>query len=105
MRAANSNYISVVDATSGYFQIAIEESDREKTSFIVHSGQYQWKVTAFGEKFSQSTYNRVMQIILNDHSKYAGAYVDDVAIFSMRWREHLIHLENEIGRASCRERV
>ena len=30
MRAANSKYTSVVDATSGYLQIAIEESDREK---------------------------------------------------------------------------
>src|SRR5437867_1763307 len=94
MRAANSRYISLVDATSGYFQIGIAAEDREKTSFIVHSGQYQWKVTAFGERTSQSTYNRVMQIILNDHSKYSGAYVDDVAIFSMKWREHLIHLEN-----------
>src|SRR5437867_7005835 len=94
MRAANSKYISVIDATSGYFQIAIEESDREKTSFIVHSGQYQWKVTPFGERTSKSTYNRAMQIILNDHYKYSGAHVDDVAIFSMKQKDYLIHLKN-----------
>src|SRR2546425_1565125 len=47
-----------------------------------------------GERTSQSTHNRVMQIILNDHSKYSGAYVDDVAVFSMKWREHLEHFEN-----------
>ena len=47
-----------------------------------------------GEGTSQSTFNWVMQIILNDHYKYAGAYVDDVAIFSMKWKDHLIHLEN-----------
>ena len=92
-RVCNSNFISTVDASSGYFQISIKEADRGKQVFLVHSGHYQWNVTPFGIKTAQAMYARVMQELLREHHAYSDSYVDDTAIFSKTWRDHIIHLE------------
>lgn len=36
-------FFSVLDLTSGYLQIPIEEKDKEKTAFMCHMGHYQYK--------------------------------------------------------------
>jgi len=39
---------SSVDAASGYWQVPIEEVDREKSAFITHMGLYEWIGMPFG---------------------------------------------------------
>jgi hypothetical protein len=35
-----------------------------------------------------------MEKILTPHSKYATAYIDDVSVYSMTWKEHLRHMDD-----------
>ena len=40
----NSKYFTVVDTSSGFWQIPVAEQDREKLVFCTTFGTYQWKV-------------------------------------------------------------
>ncbi len=41
-------YLSVVDASRGYFQVGLKEKDREKTAFIANNKLYQFRVMSLG---------------------------------------------------------
>ena len=46
----NSQFISVLDLTKGYWQIPMKEDSKHYTAFTIHSGHYQWNVMPFGMK-------------------------------------------------------
>lgn len=54
----------------------------------------------FGLRNSAATFQRVMNQVLANHRGYAVAYIDDVAIYSKSWGEHLEHLRNVLGAIS-----
>ncbi len=39
-----SKFFSTLDLASGYWQVAMVESDREKMAFITHRGLFEWVV-------------------------------------------------------------
>ena len=47
--------LSFMDAFSGYNQIKMDESDREKTSFVTSQGLFCCKVMPFGLKNARAT--------------------------------------------------
>lgn len=87
-----ANFISTLDCTSGYWQIPMRESDIYKTAFVTHRGLYEWIVMPFGVRTASNTFQRVVDTILRPHLSYAKAYIDDTAVYSKTWSEHLIHL-------------
>ena len=93
MKVCNSNFISTLDNTSGYWQLAIQPEDCYKTAFVSHKGLYEWLVVPFGIKTASQQYSRVMNHILAPHSAYSDCYIDDTAVFSPTWLKHLKHLE------------
>ena len=46
-----------------------------------------------GLKNASSTFQNVMNIILQPHSVYADAFIDDIAILSKTFNDHLKHLD------------
>ena len=92
-RISGAKYISTLDCTSGYWQIPMRESDISKTAFVTHNGLYEWLVMPFGLKTASNSFQRVMDELLRSHSPYAGAYIDDTAVFSDQWSDHLEHLD------------
>jgi hypothetical protein len=54
---------------------------------------YQWLRMPFGLKGASATYQRVANKILEPHTDYADAYIDDFAVHSKSWDDHLKHLE------------
>ena len=89
-----SKYITGLDATSGYWQISVDEDSRPYTSFVTHNGAWQWTRLNFGLRNAAATYQRAMEKILKEHSRYATAYIDDVSVYSMHWEEHCNHLND-----------
>ena len=86
-------FITTLDCVSGYWQIPMREKDIHKTAFITHKGLFEWTVMPFGVKTASSTFQKVMNDVLAPHAEYASAYIDDTAVYSLSWLDHLLHLE------------
>ncbi|GFS88892.1 retrovirus-related Pol polyprotein from transposon opus [Trichonephila clavipes] len=89
-----AHFISVLDLTKGYWQIPIEENFKQFTAFVTHTGHYQWNILPFGMKNAGSTFQKSMDQVLSDHHNYCRSYIDDVAVFSETWSDHMQHLES-----------
>ena len=73
--------LSFFDCYSGYHQIALKESDQEKTSFITPFGAYCYNTMMFGLKNAGATYQKVIQRCLQGQiGRNAEAYVNDVIV-------------------------
>ncbi|GFX19047.1 retrovirus-related Pol polyprotein from transposon opus [Trichonephila clavipes] len=86
-------FFSSMDLRSGYWQIEINEADREKTAFITPVGLYEFKVMPFGLCNAPATFERMMDNLLR-HFKWTMClcYLDDIIVFSETFEDHLIRL-------------
>jgi hypothetical protein len=84
---------------SGYWQIEMDEKDKEKTAFITHEGLYQWKVMPFGLTNAPATFQRMIQEVLGElfYTK-APAYIDDINVHSKKFEQHIRDLEEVFKR-------
>jgi RNase H-like domain found in reverse transcriptase/Reverse transcriptase (RNA-dependent DNA polymerase) len=87
------NYISLLDCSSGFWQIEVAEDSKPCTAFITHRGLYHWNVLSFGLRNASATFQKTMNVVLNDHKKYASSYIDDTAVHSVTFEDHLAHLD------------
>ena len=53
-------WMSFLYAFQGYHQIPLALDDQEKTTFVIPTGNYHYKVMPFGLKNERSTYQRMM---------------------------------------------
>lgn len=92
-RLRNARYFSSLDLRSGYWQIEVDERDREKTAFITPDGLYEFKVLPFGLCSAPATFQRMMDTVLGGLKwKSCLVYLDDVVVFSETFEEHLVRL-------------
>ena len=91
---AGAKIFSSFDFLSGFWQVELDEEDKEKTGFITIYGLFEWNVMPFGLCNSPSTFQRVMDDLLR-HIKwmFCLVYVDDVIIYSKNEEEHLQHID------------
>ena len=68
--------LSFMDAFSGYDQISMDPSDKEKTSFVTGQGTYCYRVMRFGPKNAGATYQRLVNKMFQktNRSIYGGIY-------------------------------
>ncbi|GFU60005.1 hypothetical protein TNCV_3237871 [Trichonephila clavipes] len=59
-----AKFFSSMDLRSGYWQIEIDEADRERTAFITPEGLYEFKVMPFGLCNAPATFERMMDNLL-----------------------------------------
>ncbi|GFV44328.1 retrovirus-related Pol polyprotein from transposon 297 [Trichonephila clavipes] len=72
-----------MDLRSGYWQIEIDEADREKTAFITPEGLYEFKVMPFGLCNAPATFERMMDNLLRNFKwTMCLCYLDDIIVFS-----------------------
>ncbi|GFV35106.1 hypothetical protein TNCV_1853231 [Trichonephila clavipes] len=88
-----AKFFSSMDLRPGYWQIEIDEADREKTAFITPEGLYEFKVMPFGLCNAPATFERMMDNFLR-HFKWTMClcYLDDIIVFSETFEDHLIRL-------------
>ncbi|GFW95328.1 hypothetical protein TNCV_2970501 [Trichonephila clavipes] len=86
-------FFSSMDLRSGYWQIEIDETDREKTAFITPKGLYEFKVMPFGLCNAPATFERMMDNLLRRFKwTMCLCYLDDIIVFSETFEDHLIRL-------------
>ena len=87
---AGSTWFSTLDLKSGYWQVEVEEKDREKTAFSVGNGLWQYNVMAFGLCNAPATFERLMENVLGDLRWLI--YLDDVIVHASTFERELERL-------------
>ena len=90
---AGSKWFTTLDLISGYWQVELEEKDREKTAFCTPDGLFEFKVMPFGLCNAPATFQRLMDMVL------AGlqwtnclVYLDDIIVVGKTFSQHLRNL-------------
>lgn len=96
---SGSSWFSTIDLQSGYWQIAVDRRDREKTAFCTGSGLWQFKVMPFGLCNAPATFERLMESVLADLTwKICLVYLDDVIVFGQTFQEEVQRLKKVFTR-------
>ena len=90
-----AKYFSKLDLKAGYWQIAMEPSDRHKTAFTTRQGLFEFTVMPFGLTTAPATFQRLMDSLLGDT---VTVYLDDIIVFTETWEEHLTFLDEVFTR-------
>ena len=76
---SNSSWFCTLDLRSGYWQVALKDSDKEKTAFTLYQkGLWQFNVLPFGLCNAPATFQRLMETIIPNH--LALVYLDDIIV-------------------------
>jgi len=87
---SKAKIFSVLDLASGFWQIPVEESDKEKLSFITTFGTYEWNYMPFGFVNAPSIFQRAISETLDPVMfQCCLVYIDDIVIFSDSFESHL----------------
>lgn len=90
----SAQVFSTLDATSGYYQLAMREKDKCKTAFSWKNGHYEYNRMPFGLCNAPATFQKAMDTVLRSElDVFVLAYLDDVIIFSKSNEDHFKHLE------------
>ena len=77
-----SRYFSTLDLASGYWQVAMDPEDAEKTAFVTHRGLFQWTVMPFGLCNAPASFCRLIKMVLADIVwSQCLVYLDDILAF------------------------
>jgi len=96
----NAKYLTTLDLQSGYWQIGVRETDKQKTAFVTsRSGLYEYNNMAFGLCNAPGTFQRCMELIFRGLQwRTLLIYLDDVIIFSTTFDSHLERLSEVFQR-------
>lgn len=78
----------MINLSSDYWQVALNEADHEKAVFECHMRLYQFRVMPYW----LGIFQQLMSIVLSKIEVCAMAYLDDILVFSETPEEHFNHL-------------
>lgn len=85
----SASYFSSLDLRSGYWQIPVHPSDKEKTAFVTPDGLFEFNVMPFGLCNAPATFERFMDTILRGLKwEICMCYLDDIIIYGTTFSEH-----------------
>ena len=93
-KIGSSRWLTIADASQGYWQTAIRPEDQWKTGFICDDQLYEWTRTAFGMKSSGQTFCRAVQQVLEPVRDIVGSFVDDMVVHSFEFLKHLEDIDS-----------
>ena len=97
-RLGHAQYLSTLELAKGYYQVPVATVDRDKRAFISPYDKYRFRTMPFGLKGPPTTFQRLMDGVLDDLQAFTSAYLDDIAVFSNTWEDHLLHLQTVMQR-------
>ena len=96
---SSSAYFSVMDLSSGYWQVMLHPQDKEKTAFTTGTGLYQFTVMPFGLVNAPMTFQRLMEAVLHGlHWSRCLVYLDDCIVMGKDFNDHLQNLQEVFQR-------
>ena len=94
-----SKWFSTLDLKSGYWQVEVDSSSREKTAFTTSEGLYEFKVMSFGLCNAPATFQRLMNRVLCDVNWVEClVYIDDTVVIGRTFKQHLSNLGTVLSR-------
>ena len=88
-----AKYFSALDLRSGYWQVQLDDSSKEKTAFSTGNGLWQFKVMPFGLCNAPATFERVMeQVLVGLPVSVALVYLDDILVPGCTFSQGLANL-------------
>jgi len=89
-----ANWFSTMDLRSGYHQVAMDERDKDKTTFVTRRGTFCFNVMPFGLCNAPATFQRLMDCTMRGlNYEVCLIYLDDIIVFSPDVATHLERLE------------
>ncbi|KAJ8033437.1 hypothetical protein HOLleu_23675 [Holothuria leucospilota] len=96
---SGAQWFTTLDLASGYWQVGMDESDKEKTAFVTGEGLFQFRVMPFGLCNAPATFERLMDRVLSGlHWQVCLVYLDDVIVYGSTFEESLGRLKEVLGR-------
>ena len=98
-RLSGSTIFSTLDLQSGYWQLPVSPSDRQKTIFCPGPGMglYEFRRIPFGLTGAPSSFQRLMDKVLRG-LPFVTIYLDDILVHSANVKEHGHHLQEVVQR-------
>ncbi|XP_076740530.1 uncharacterized protein LOC143418699 [Maylandia zebra] len=94
-----AQWFSTLDLASGYWQVQMDPTDREKTAFTTPVGLFEFERMPFGLCNAPATFQRLMQHCLSGQiAESLLVYLDDIIIYSPDFSSHLQHLDEVFQR-------
>ena len=98
-----ANIYSKLDLKKGYYQVPVVSHHQvshhqDKTAFVTEWGKFKFTVMPFGLRNAPSTFQRLMDVVLQGTSKFTRCYIDDISIFSQNWTDHLVHIREVLSK-------
>ncbi|GJT76063.1 reverse transcriptase domain-containing protein [Tanacetum coccineum] len=101
-RLAGNEYYCFLDGFFGYFQIPIDQQDKEKTTFTCPYGTFAYRRMPFGLCNALGTFQRCMMAIFHDMiEETIKVFMDDFLVFGDSFSSCLSHLDKMLKR--CEE--
>lgn len=96
---SGSQWFTVLDLRSGYYQIPMSPEDKEKTAFICPLGFYEFERMPQGICGAPATFQRVMERTVGDMNFLEVlVYLDDLIVFRQTLEEHNMRLLKVLDR-------
>ena len=96
---AGYKWYSTLDLISGYWQVALDEEDGEKTAFRTTEGLYKFRVMPFGLCNAPATFQRLMDLVLAGLQwSHCLVYIDDIIILGRDFADHISNLDRVFQR-------
>ncbi|GFX02119.1 hypothetical protein TNCV_1750041 [Trichonephila clavipes] len=93
-----SPYVTVMDLSKGYFQIPLTPRAQRYAAFVTPFGTYIPKKMMFGLVCAPYYFCKLMAQVLEGLEQFALPYIDEIAIFSQGWKDHVKHIDIVLGR-------
>ncbi|CAM5081088.1 unnamed protein product [Eretmochelys imbricata] len=92
-KLGHAQFISTLNLTKRYWQVPLDNPSKKRSGFITHVGLYELNVLPFRLRNAAAIFQRLVDNLLAGFVEFAVTYLNDVAIFSDSWAEHLEHLQ------------
>ena len=95
---SDAKYFSVLDATSGYWQIKLDEESSFLTTFNMPFGRYRFTRMPFGIHSAQEVFQKTMDLAF-EGMKCCKSIIDDMLVWGSSNEEHDRNLVNVLERS------